>query len=100
MHIAMTEMVMTMTTPKRTHLLPLLVKIPPMQPALPAKLKIRLRLQQRDLCHGAIHERVVWFQAKGFDDELPEIVVVGWRQSLLGPGFEKGVRVEGGRALG
>lgn len=44
-----------------THLFPLPVKIPPMQPALPAKFKVRLRLQQRDLSYGAVDEGIIWF---------------------------------------
>jgi hypothetical protein len=88
------------TEKTRTHLFPLLIKIPPMQSTLPAKLEVRLRLQQRDLSYGAINEIVVWFQTKGLDDEFPEIIVVRWRQSLLSPSFKKGIRVEGRRALG
>jgi hypothetical protein len=83
----------------RTHLFPLLVKIPPMQPALSAKFKVRLRLQQRDLSYGTIDKIIVWFQTKGLDDEFTEIIVVWWRQSLLSPSVEKGIRVERRGAL-
>ena len=84
----------------RTHLFPLLIKIPPMQSTLPSKFEVRLGLQQRDLSYGAINEIVVWFQTQGLDDEFPEIIVVWWRQSLLSPSFKKGIRVEGRLALG